>query len=160
MSEELLSGNDRMSEAGRGKLEAIWIKTARRGSMRPVQRADLVADRGLAGNVDRGGRRQVTLLQREAWERALSSLGASVDPSQRRANLLVSALDLVESRDRIVLVRDCRILIAGQTHPCDRMDQAYPGLQKALEPDWGGGAYGVVLDGGPIRVGDAVGWGE
>jgi hypothetical protein len=40
------------------------------------------------------------------------------------------------------------------------MDQAYRGLQKALEADWGGGAYGVVLDDGPIAVGDTVSWSE
>jgi MOSC domain-containing protein YiiM len=149
-----------MSEAQRGRLEAIWIKTARRGSMQPVDNADLVADRGLVGNVDQGGRRQVTLLQREAWERALASLGASVDPSRRRANLFVSGLDLADSGDRVVRVGDCRIRIVGETHPCDRMDQAYRGLQKALEADWGGGAYGVVLDDGPIAVGDTVSWSE
>jgi len=149
-----------MSQAACGRLEAIWIKTARREPMQPVERADFLADRGLAGNVDQGGRRQVTLLQREAWERALASLGASVDPAERRANLLVSGLDLADSRDRIVRVGGSRILIAGETHPCDRMDEAHQGLQKALEEDWGGGAYGLVLDDGPIKVGDPVAWGE
>jgi len=128
--------------------------------MQRVENADLVADRGLAGNIDQGGRRQVTLLQREAWERALASLGASVDPSERRANLFVSGLDLADSGDRVVWVGGCRIRVVGETHPCNRMDQAYQGLQQALQADWGGGAYGVVLDDGSIAVGDPVSWSE
>jgi hypothetical protein len=38
------------------------------------------------------------------------------------------------------------------------MDEALDGLRAALEPDWGGGAYGVVLEGGEIAVGDPVAW--
>ena len=28
------------------------------------------------------------------------------------------------------------------------LDEAHPGLRAAMEPDWGGGAYGEVLDDG------------
>jgi hypothetical protein len=34
------------------------------------------------------------------------------------------------------------------------MDEQCAGLRSALSPDWGGGAYGVVLDDGLVRVGD------
>jgi MOSC domain-containing protein YiiM len=36
------------------------------------------------------------------------------------------------------------------------MDVAFQGLRRALEPGWGGGAYGRVVVGGEIRVGDEV----
>lgn len=147
-----------MARAEGARLDAIWIKSARRGAMRPVDRATLVADRGIAGNADQGGRRQVTLIHRETWQRVMDSLDASVDPSARRANLMVSGLDLAESRDRILRVGECRIRIMGETKPCRRMDEAFPGLQKALRPPWRGGAYGVVLDDGEIEVGDPVAW--
>ena len=55
-----------MSEAGSagdGRLEAIWIKRAKRGVMDPVSRATLVADRGITGNANQGGRRQVTIIE-------------------------------------------------------------------------------------------------
>lgn len=141
-----------------GELEAIWIKRARRGPMAPVEGARLVADRGIVGNANQGGRRQVTIIEREAWARALEDLGEPIEPSARRANLLVSGVELRERRGGILRVGACRIHIRGETRPCRRMDEAAPGLRAALEPEWRAGAYGVVLDDGEIRVGDPVAW--
>jgi MOSC domain-containing protein YiiM len=145
-----------MREAG--KLEAIWIKPARRGPMEPARRADLKAGVGIAGNVHRGGRRQVTIISWEAWEEVVKDLDARVDPATRRANLLVSGLSLAETRLKIIRIGPCRIRIQGETTPCERMDAAHQGLRKALEKDWRGGAYGEVLDDGEIVVGDPAVW--
>ena len=57
-----------------GRLEAIWVKRAHRGPMDPVQEAELDVERGLVGSVDRSRRRQVTLLERESWERLMREL--------------------------------------------------------------------------------------
>lgn len=143
-----------------GRLERIWIKRARRGPLDAVESARLVAREGIIGNADQGGRRQVTIIEREAWGRALEALGEPVDPSARRANLMVSGMELRETRDRVLRIGACRIRIRGETRPCDRMDEAAPGLREALGPEWRGGAYGVVLDDGEIRVGDSVTWEE
>lgn len=140
-----------------GRLEAIWIKRARRGPMDPVDRATLEIDHGLVGNANVGGRRQVTVVDADAWERATAGLGVEVDPSARRANLLVRGLDLQETRGRALSIGPCRIRIGGETRPCERMDEASPGLQDALDPEWRGGVYGVVEAGGEIRIGDPVG---
>ena len=45
-----------------GRLEAIWLKRMRRGPMDAVEWARLTAYRGLVGNTDQDGRRQVTLM--------------------------------------------------------------------------------------------------
>lgn len=143
-----------------GFLEAIWIKPAHREPMDPAPQAKLVAGQGLAGNANQGGKRQVTLIERERWGEMMAELEASVDPSARRANLLVSGVRLAESEGRILQVGRCRLHIRGETRPCARMDEAYQGLQAAMREGWGGGAYGEVLDDGQIEVGDQVAWVE
>ncbi|HET7694057.1 MAG TPA: MOSC domain-containing protein [Gemmatimonadota bacterium] len=141
-----------------GRLERIWLKRARRGPMDLVEAADVEARRGIVGNLHYGGRRQVTILDADDWERRVAALGATLDPSARRANLLVRGLDLAASRGRILAIAGCRIRIGGETKPCERMDEALPGLREALYERWGGGAWGGVVQGGRIAVGDQAVW--
>lgn len=141
-----------------GVLERIWIKRARRSVMDPVTEALLDAGEGIRGNANRGGKRQVTIIEREVWERHMAALGGALDPAARRANLMVSALPLYNSRGRVLRIGATRVIIRGETKPCERMDEALPGLRAVMFPDWGGGAFGEVLDGGVIRAGDVVRW--
>lgn len=144
--------------AAAGRLEAIWVKRSRRGPMERRQEALLRAGRGLVDNADQGGRRQATLIEAEVWERLTEELGIRLDPSARRANFMVRGLPLRDSRGRILLLGHCRVRIVGETTPCERMDEAWPGLQDAMRPDWAGGAFGTVLDDGRVSVGDPVRW--
>lgn len=141
-----------------GRLEAIWLKRARLGPMDPVPAAELEAGRGIAGNADFGGHRQVTILDADEWERRVAELGAKLDPSARRANLLIRGLDLAESRGKMLAVGACRIRIGGETKPCDLMDESLTGLRQVLYERWGGGAWGAVVEGGGIAVGDPAEW--
>lgn len=143
-----------------GKLEAIWIKRAHRGAMDAAERAQLKAGRGLVGNADQGGKRQVTIIEQETWSRLMAETRGSLDPSTRRANLLISSVPLAESRKRVLQIGAVRIRIYGETKPCERMEEAQAGLRAAMYDNWGGGAYGEVLDDGEIAVGDPVGWVE
>jgi MOSC domain-containing protein YiiM len=139
-----------------GKLEAIWIKRFRRGPMDPRESAVIRAGSGIEENANQGGRRQVTVISKEAFENVSAELGAPIDPAWRRANLMVSGIDLRESRGRVLEVGGVRLRIAGETRPCERMDEAHPGLRAALSPEWRGGVYGEVLDDGPVSVGCEV----
>ena len=147
-----------MSE--QGKLEAIWLKRMKGGPMDAKEQATLKADSGLVGNANQGGKRQVSIIEKEVWENLMALLGANLDPASRRANLMVSGIQLAETRGKVLQVGNSRIRIYGETKPCEQMDKAWPGLQAAMRPNWGGGAFGEVLDDGDISVGDSVMWVE
>ncbi len=74
----------------------------------------------------------------------------------RRANLLVEGLRLPRARGAVISVGQVRLEVTAQTYPCRRMEAAHTGLLKALAPEWRGGVTCRVLDGGAIRLGDAM----
>ena len=143
-----------------GQLEAIWIKRAHRGPMDLVREARLEEGKGVVGSADGSRRRQVTILSREAWDACMAELGAALHPSTRRANLLVAGVDLEGTRNRILRVGEARLLIGGEVTPCERMEEAHPGLQATMRPHWRGGAFAQVLSDAEIRIGDPVRWGS
>lgn len=137
-----------------GKVEALWLKRAHRGVMDPAREVTLVAGKGIEFDANFGrSRRQVTVIEREVFERIAAELPGA-DPSMRRANVMVSGVRLLDARDRILTLGGVRIRLLGETRPCERMDEQLPGLTAALDPAWHGGAHGIVLDDGPVRVGD------
>ncbi len=145
-------------KAVNGRLEAIWSKRAHRGTMDPLESVELIAGKGVAGSVGRSTRRQVTVIEREVWDRVQQELGAQIPPAARRANLMISGIVLMETRGQLLRIGETVIKIGGHTTPCERMDEAHTGLQDALRTNWGGGAFAQVIIGGTIRIGDAVRW--
>jgi MOSC domain-containing protein YiiM len=141
-----------------GRLEAIFVKRAHGGPMDSRESATLETARGLAGSADLGGRRQITLLSLDRWNELMAEVGAMLDPRTRRANLILSGIDLDNSRGRTLAIGACRLRVGGETGPCDLMEEAAAGLQEAMRSRWGGGAYAEVLAGGPIAVGDPAKW--
>jgi MOSC domain-containing protein YiiM len=141
-----------------GTIERIWIKRGKRGPMDSVPAATLDAGRGIRGNANRGGRRQVTIIARERWSEIVTRLGVDLEPVTRRANVLVSGVDLENSRGRILRLGTVRLRVNGETRPCEQMEEAHAGLQAAMRPHWGGGAFAEVLEDGEIRVGDEARW--
>ena len=144
--------------ANRGSLEAIWLKRAKGGPMDAVPDAALEEGGGLRGNANRGGRRQVTIVARERWRELSAALGVDLDPRTRRANLLISGIDLENSRGRLLRVGAALLRINGETRPCEQMEAAQTGLQALMRERWGGGAYAEVVEGAAVRVGDPVRW--
>jgi MOSC domain-containing protein YiiM len=144
--------------APQGRVEALWLKTRHRGPMQPVAEAQLIAGQGLVGSVGRSKRRQVTLIEQERWQGFMAELDASIEPSARRANIMLSGIRLTDTRKQRLRIGDVVVEIGGHTTPCERMEEALQGLQAAMAPEWGGGAFAQVLNDGVVRVGDGVGW--
>ena len=145
---------------GPGRIERLWVKRAHRGAMDARESITLVANRGVEGSADRGGRRQVTILEREVWDALVRELGSDAGPETRRANVLVSGIDLRASRGRVLRLGGTRVRIAGEVKPCERMEEAVAGLRALMYPEWRGGAFGQILDGGTVSVGDVAEWEE
>ena len=141
-----------------GRLEAIWLKRGKLAPMDEVQSARIIEGRGLEGNANQGGKRQITVLSAELWNEVKREFGDDIDPRSRRANLMVSGVDLVESRDKTLQIGDLKIRIYGETRPCELMDRETEGLRSVLESNWRGGVFGEALNSGTIAIGDTVGW--
>jgi MOSC domain-containing protein YiiM len=138
------------------QLTQIWIKRMHRGPMDPAASARVVAGRGIVGNANQGGKRQVTIVSSRNWVDVTAPLGATPDPRLRRANLLVSDIDFTDAHGKVLTIANVRIRIYGETRPCEQMEAAVPGLKAAMSVPWGGGAFGEILNDGEIAVGDAV----
>ncbi|HWA39561.1 MAG TPA: MOSC domain-containing protein [Burkholderiales bacterium] len=141
-----------------GELKAIWVKRAHRGKMDAADAVRVHAGRGIAGNANQGGKRQVTLIEEEVWSELMQALGGGASPAARRANFLVSGLPLRETRGKVLRVGAARLRILGETKPCERMDEVLPGLQALMYDAWRGGAFAEVLEDADVKVGDRVSW--
>jgi MOSC domain-containing protein YiiM len=117
--------------------------------------------RGAVASTKKTRRRQVSIMEAEAWAAALDGLGLAAEDrppwSERRANLLVEGLRLPREPGSVIAIgATLRIEITVETVPCERMEAVAPGLKAALLPDWRGGVCGRVLTDGEIAVGDEV----
>jgi MOSC domain-containing protein YiiM len=135
--------------------------------MEVVTNGIVTTEAGLEGD-SRGRkypRRQITVLSNEDWSEALAELAASIpkasgppslDWTVRRANVLVTGIVLPLGRGSILRIGDVELEVTGETTPCARMDEAFPGLRRALAPKGRGGATCRVTRSGRIALGDDV----
>jgi MOSC domain-containing protein YiiM len=138
-------------------LQAIAIHTAVRGAVTELTEALVTPECGVEGDMrGKPGRRQVTVLSSDAWQAACRDLDSDLPWTLRRANFLVSGIDLAQSAGSQLHIDAVVLEISCETDPCKRMDEQYPGLRQALAPDWRGGVCCRVLIGGTVCVGDHV----
>ena len=135
-------------------VENLWVKPAAGAAMEPRESLEIVAGQGVVGN--KVQKRHVTLIAQERWAEVMQEMNSDLDPSTRRANVMVSGIDLIESTGKTVRIAGVELMIRGETRPCHQMEAALPGREQAMNARWGGGAWAEVVTGGTIHTGDHV----
>ena len=142
-----------------GELLEIWLKENHGQPMVPLTEAEVRAGEGIKDSAkEPHADRQVTVLSKESWEAAISSIGESVDPKERRANFIVSGVTLEETVGKILQIGELKIEVTGETVPCKLMNEVSEGLRDALKPSWRGGITGSVINDCLVKKGDPVSW--
>lgn len=150
-----------------GRIEGIYVRPIRRGETRRLEQALAITDCGLQDDHiaarSKGGKRQITLLQAEHLPAIASLAGMPcVDPALLRRNLVIAGLNLAAARSLfndtpLVLCLGDEVILSltGSCDPCSRMEEILgPGGYNAMRGH--GGMTARVLNGGMLRVGDAV----
>jgi MOSC domain-containing protein YiiM len=140
------------------KLIGIAYKTEKRGEMITVDAASVTQAKGVENDIfGRPGKRQVTVMSIEQWQQACNEVDKSLPWFTRRANILVEGLVFsAQDKGKQLIIGGLTLEITGETDPCKKMEIAYPGLEKALQPDWRGGVTCRVLTAANIAINDTV----
>lgn len=139
-----------------GRLVAIHLRPSARTPVYSVEETRAVAGQGLEGDHAGGGNRQVSIIEREKWDAACDELDFDLPAGTRRANLVVEGISLADAVGGRIRLGEVLINVISELRPCKLMDDAAAGLREALSPDYRGGVYGRVAQGGPVIVGNAV----
>lgn len=148
-------GHDSTSTAV-GAIKAIALRPQKSDQMVEVDHCRVASNTGLDAEHRPPGKRSITLLCDAAWSETCAELGVTLPWTLRRANFLVSGLDLASLVGHAILIGTVRVWIHGETKPCALMDQQHLGLRAALKTNFRGGVFGQVLNEGTIRISDRV----
>jgi MOSC domain-containing protein YiiM len=142
-----------------GQLAWIGLRPGRRAPVLAPDSAILIAGRGIEGDhydTKRDGPRQVTLIAEEDLAAIGAFLGlAEVAPGLVRRNLVTRGINLWALKDRRFRIGAALLEGSGDCAPCGFMEQNLgPGGYNAMRGH--GGITARVVEGGEIRLGDAV----
>lgn len=154
-----------------GRLDAIWVRSERRGAMQALTGAHAEVGRGLHGDhrstqlrSDPERRaREITLIQAEHIPLVAQWVGLShLDAGALRRNLVISGINLLSLRspfadNRLIwqLGDEVLLQITGPCDPCSRMEALLgSGGYNAMRGH--GGLTAMLLRGGRLKVGDAL----
>ena len=144
-----------MTSSQQARIVSVQLCVGHREPMRVVEEANVIARFGIEG--DRHGTSEGVRMARQVLlmdEETLESFGLS--HGEVRENITTSGIELssLEAGQKVALGDGVVLRITGHCEPCARMDEIRPGLRLELDKKRGMLAY--VVEGGVIKVGDAV----
>jgi MOSC domain-containing protein YiiM len=150
-----------------GQLLAIAIARQAKGPMENIESTEAVAGEGLRGDrygagigaAQFKGRRkpenEVTLISREAIEAANDEFNLTIEHLDTRRNLLTAGVPLNDLVGQTFRVGPVVLKGLELCEPCGYLEKrTFEGIKPALKHR--GGLRCCVIEGGQIRVGDAV----
>ena len=148
-----------------GRVEAIFVREAPDAPPRALQRAEVVAGKGIVGDryftqvgtysATPGSGRALTLIEAEALEALERDAGIRLAAAESRRNLVTRGIALNELVGKRFRVGALECLGTRLCEPCDYLDRlTTPGVLKALVHR--GGLRADVLGDAEIAVGDVV----
>jgi MOSC domain-containing protein YiiM len=140
-----------------GKVVFIGIRPQRRAAVIDLPAVMAIADKGLEGDRynNRGGARQVTLIQAEHLQSVSSIMGKNVTPEMVRRNIVVAGINILALKGHQFRIGDAVFEYSGECHPCSRMEESL-GLGGYNAMRGHGGITVRVIESGLIRINDAV----
>lgn len=142
---------------GPGHIESIHLAPARGAVARRMENAVVEPDHGLVGDWRSrpGSRRQVTLIDGAAIDRAGEALDITIPAGATRRQIVVRGLPLNPLVGKHLSIGEVLMEVTMLCDPCDQMETAIgPGGRAALGDD--GGICVRVIQGGEVRVGGDV----
>ena len=141
-----------------GKVEWIGIRRERKEPLLPVDGVLAIAGKGLEGDhyKAKGGKRQVTLIQKEHLDVVGSFLGKNaIHPSRVRRNIVISGINLSTLKGMDFKLGKALLRYTGECHPCSRMEENLgPGGYNAMRGH--GGITAAIVEDGDIKIGDEL----
>ena len=135
----------------KGTIVSLHVATAHRAPMQHPASARALANLGLEGDIHNkpGGKRQVLLMDEET----LNAFG--LEAGRVRENITTRGIELKTLAPGARLRAGGAVFEITQTcDPCKMIDDIRPGLREQMQGQRG--MLARVIEGGEVRVGDAV----
>ena len=135
-----------------GTIVALHIARVKGTPSDPVDAAKAISAQGLEGDrsCSADNTRQVLVMDQETLDHL------ELKPGQIKENITTAGMDLSQAKaGEVFFIGDnVTMEVVGECEPCGKMDAIRPGLRDQL----GGrrGMLAMVINGGPIKVGDSI----
>jgi len=135
-----------------GSITNLHIARVKGTPSDPVQEATALSGKGLDGDrsCSADNVRQVLFMDKETLDRM------DLQPGQIKENITTNGIDMSQAKaGQVFFVGDAVTMeVVGECEPCGKMDAIRPGLREIINGQRG--MLAIVINGGPIKVGDTV----